>query len=91
MTSDRITKSILGLITILLAVIALRPSMLNGSPRAQATDYTGVQFSVTTNEDAFYNFFDPRNGDVWTYDKKGDLVEHRRLNGLGRPMMSSSR
>lgn len=90
MKPDRTTKTILLLITILLAVIALRPSRL-GAARAQDNDYTGVQFSVTTNEDAFYNFFDPRNGDVWTYDKKGDLVEHRRLNGLGRPMMSSSR
>ncbi|HTR21587.1 MAG TPA: hypothetical protein VMH88_12095 [Gemmatimonadales bacterium] len=91
MKSDSTTKSLLALITIFLAVIALRPSLLHGTGQAQATDYAGVQFSVLPEEDAFFNFFDSKTGDVWTYDRKGNLVDHHKLNGLGRPMMTSSR
>jgi len=91
MKADRTVKSLLTLIAIFLSVIAVRPSLLHGTTQTQATDYTGVQFSVLPDDDRFFNFFDTRSGDVWTYNRKGNLVDHHKLNGLGRPMMSSSR
>lgn len=90
MRPDRVMKSLLVLITILLSVVVLRPSLLRGAPQAQA-DYTGVQLSVLPDDDRFFNFFDARSGDVWTYNRNGRLVDHHKLNGLGRPMLSASR
>ena len=95
MKADRTVKSLLAVIAVFLSVIALRPSLLHGTAQvqaqSQATDYSGVQFSVLPDDDRFFNFFDTRSGDVWTYNRKGNLVDHHKLNGLGRPMMSSSR
>jgi hypothetical protein len=80
---DLYTKTILTLIALFLAVIALRPIVQPAPALAQA-NLGGVQFSAS---DQFIAFFDPRSGDVWQYSNSGLMnVYHYKLTKLGTPL-----
>jgi hypothetical protein len=83
---DRYTKTILTLIAMLLAVLALKPlyqpqvALAEGQEQA---DYGHVQFSYSGGEAAF---FDTRSGDVWTHDNSGHFKQHYKVNRWGKDL-----
>jgi|ERR1022692_2192181 outer membrane protein assembly factor BamB len=81
MRIDLYTKTILTLILLLLGVITARPLF---SPPAVAADgkFAGLQF--TGSPGGFY-VFDPRSGDIWSYDTGGN-VEHFKMLAPGQPL-----
>jgi len=82
MRIDLYTKTILTLILLFLAIIALRPYFQ--PPAAQAAGSWGsVQFSYSGGEPAF---FDTRSGDVWLHDNNGHYRQHYRVNTFGKDL-----
>jgi len=80
MRIDYYTKTILTIIALLLAVIALKPLF---QPQAAMADgkYAGVQFSYSGGNHAF---FDARTGDVWEYGEDGHYRQHHRVHEFGK-------
>jgi hypothetical protein len=83
---DRYTKTMLTLIALLLAVIALKPLFQPQVAMAQADaqgKYDHVQFSYSGGETAF---FDTQTGDVWTHDQDGHFKQHYKVNEWGKDL-----
>ena len=80
MRIDLYTKTILTLIALFLAVVAMKPIFQPQSVSA-AGDYVGVQFSYSGNNHAF---FDTRSGDVWEYGDNGHFKQHYKVKELGK-------
>jgi hypothetical protein len=87
MRIDVYTKTILTLIALLLAVIALRPLIQPQSKALAAGKFSDVQFTLS-----FGGLYavDTRNGDIWHYGMGGDagnVVERLgRIDELGKPL-----
>jgi hypothetical protein len=81
MRIDRYTKTILTIIALLLAVIALRPFFQPQATLADDRDYARVQFSYSGGNHAF---FDTRSGDVWEYGDKGQFRQHYKVHEFGK-------
>lgn len=78
------TKTILTVIALLLAVIALRP-IIQPQPVMAQGNLTGVQFSVGIGE---LYAVDTRTGDVWAYKiDRGNVFEHAKIIKLGEPLV----
>jgi hypothetical protein len=80
MRTDVYMKTILTIIALLLAVIALKPLFQPQSARADG-GYLGVQFSYSGGNHAF---FDTRSGDVWEYGDKGNFKQHYKVDQFGK-------
>jgi hypothetical protein len=80
MRIDTYTKTILTLIALLLAVIALRP-IFQPQPAMADGKYVGVQFSYSGGNHAF---FDGRSGDVWEYGDNGQFRQHYKVHEFGK-------
>ena len=80
MRTDLYMKTILTIIAMLLAVIALKP-LLQPQPALADGHYDGVQFSYSGGNHAF---FDTRSGDVWEYGENGNFRAHYRVNEFGK-------
>jgi hypothetical protein len=86
MPTDSYTKTILTLITLLLAVIALKPLFQPQAAAAQS-DLSGVQF-VSAGNDGFFAF-DTKTGNVWAYNTAGhnNLAQpFGKITQLGKPL-----
>ena len=82
MRIDLYTKTILTLILLFLALIALKP--IFQPPAAQAAgNYGSIQFSYSNGE---ASFFDTRSGDVWIHDNNGHYRQHYRVNQWGKDL-----
>jgi hypothetical protein len=83
MRIDLYTKTILTLIAVLLAVIALKP-IIQPTPALAQANTSGVQFSASSSD---ISFFDPKSGDVWKYYAPSpNPVNHFKLTNLGTPL-----
>lgn len=83
MRIDLYTKTILTLIALLLAVIAVQP-LVHPTRTVQAQgSFNGVQF--TGGPGGFW-IFDSRSGDVWAYGTHGEPVQHYKIAALGQPL-----
>jgi hypothetical protein len=83
MRIDLYTKTILTLIALLLAVIALKPILQPQTVKAGGS-FSGVQFSATVG--GFW-VFDSSTGDVWAYNSgSGKADIHFKVTKLGQPL-----
>ena len=80
MRIDLYTKTIITLIALLLAVIALRPIFQPQAAMAEGS-YAGIQFSYSGGNHAFFN---TNTGDVWEYGDHGDFRNHYKVHELGK-------
>jgi hypothetical protein len=80
MRIDLYTKTILTLIALLLAVIALKP-IIQSTPALAQTSMSGLQFTTYGGNDYF---FDQKTGDIWMY-RNGHVTSHSKLTKLGAP------
>jgi hypothetical protein len=84
---DRYTKTILTLIALLLAVIALKPIFQPDVAMAQEAQaqarYGHMLFSYSAGQAAF---FDTRSGDVWTHDNAGHFQQHYKVKTWGKDL-----
>ncbi len=80
MRIDTYTKTMLTLIVLLLAVIALKPLFQPQAALAQGR-YVGLQFSYSGGNHAF---FDSNSGDVWEYGDNGKFRQHYKIHELGK-------
>jgi hypothetical protein len=80
MRIDLYTKTILTIIALLLAVIALKP-LFQPQPAMAEGKYAGIQFSYSGNNHAF---FDARSGDVWEYGEDGHFRQHHKVHEFGK-------
>ena len=80
MRIDLYTKTILTLIMLLLAVIAIHPLVHPTTAEAQGA-FTGVQIATALDS---VLFFDTRTGDLWTYSS--NKWEHDKLIKFGAPL-----
>jgi hypothetical protein len=80
MRTDLYTKTILTLIAMLLAVIALKPIFQSQAVMA-AGIFDHLQFSYSGGNHAF---FDTSSGDVWEYGDNGHFRQHYKVQQLGR-------
>ena len=80
MRIDLYTKTILTLIALLLAVIALKPTFQPQTAMA-AGNFGGIQFSYSGGNHAFFN---ANTGDVWEYGDHGNFRHHYKVHELGR-------
>jgi hypothetical protein len=80
MRSDVYLKTILTIIAVFLAVIALKPFM---QPQAALAEggFAGIQFSFSGGNHAF---FDTRSGEVWEYGDHGNFRNHYKIRELGK-------
>jgi hypothetical protein len=78
MRIDLYTKTILTLLVLLLAIIALKPMVTPGAVSAQSS-FNGIQWHD-------FSFFDSRTRDVWIYDGNGKVQGHYKLTQLGQPL-----
>jgi hypothetical protein len=89
MRIDLYTKTILTLIVLLLAVIALKP-IFQPQPALGQGSLNGVQFCAI--EGGLYAA-DMRTGDIWVYvthpasPLNGQVVSHYKLAQLGTPLI----
>jgi len=74
------TKTILTLIALLLAVIALKPLFQPQAVMAQGA-YGGIQFSYSGGNHAFFN---ANTGDVWEYGDHGNFRNHYKISEFGK-------
>jgi len=81
MRNDSYTKGV-TVIAVFLWVLALRPYFSPDAVAYAQGSFVGVQFSGS----APWSFFDPRTGEIYSYDYKSDLVKHR-LTKLGAPLL----
>jgi hypothetical protein len=82
---DRYTKTILTVIALLLAAIALKP-VVQPIPASAQASLNGVQFIPASNS---FDAFDTRNGDVWFYSYDSGKYSARylgRITQLGQSM-----
>jgi hypothetical protein len=79
MRADVYTKTVLTLIALLLAVIALKPLVLPQA--AKADSFSSVQFSYSGGNQAFFN---ANTGDVWEYGDHGNFRNHYKVHELGK-------
>jgi hypothetical protein len=87
MRIDLYTKTILTLIALLLAVIAVRPMFQPRVAEAQSS-LSDTQFSVGWGtSEGLTAFFDRRTGDIWTYSEAGKVEHIGKLTQLGKPML----
>jgi len=77
---DLYMKTIVTLIALLLAVIALQPIFQPQTAMAQGT-YAGIQFSYSGGNHAFFN---ANTGDVWEYGDHGNFRNHYKVRELGK-------
>jgi len=82
MRIDLYTKTILTVIALLLAVIALKP-IVQPQPAMAQGNFSGVQFSYSGGA---HLFFDSRTGDIWDYDGNGGLRRHFKVTQLGKDL-----
>lgn len=80
MRTNLYTKTILTIIALFLAMIALKPVFQPQPVMAQGA-YAGVQFSYSGGSHAF---FDSRSGDVWEYGDNGHFKQHYKVKELGK-------
>jgi len=80
MRVDLYTKTILTLIALFLAVMALKPIFEPQAAMAQGR-YGGVQFSYSGGSHAF---FDTNSGDVWEYGDNGHFRQHYKVHEFGK-------
>jgi hypothetical protein len=80
MRADIYTKTIITIIALLLAVIALKPLLLP-QPALANGNYAGIQFSYSGGNHAFFN---ANTGDVWEYGDHGNFRNHYKINELGK-------
>ena len=85
MRIDLYTKTILTVIALLLAVIALKP-VLQPQPVMAQGNLSGVQFAI--GGDHGYWFFDTKTGDIWEYKVNTLPVVHDQLTQLGKPLLN---
>jgi hypothetical protein len=80
MRSDVYLKTILTIIAVFLAVIALKPLI---QPQAALAEggFAGIQFSFSGGNHAF---FDTRSGEVWEYGDHGNFRNHYKIHELGK-------
>ena len=81
MRIDLYTKTILTLIALLLAVVALKPLFQPQAVMA-AGNFDRIQFSYSSGGD--HAFFDTRSGDVWEYGDNGHFKQHYKVTELGK-------
>jgi len=74
------TKTILTLIALFLAVIALEPIFQPQPVMAQGA-YAGIQFSYSGGNHAFFN---TNTGDVWEYGDHGNFKNHYKVKEFGK-------
>lgn len=88
MRIDLYTKTVLTLIALLLAVVAITPLVRPNAVAAQPGQNplmmqpTGLQFTATRGGGIW--FLDPRNGDVWLYDPNSPSP-HGSVESTGDP------
>ena len=82
MRIDLYTKTILTLILLVLALIALKPYIQPPAAMA-AGNWGGIQFSYSSGEPAFFN---TQTGDVWIHDNNGHFRQHYRANEWGKDL-----
>jgi hypothetical protein len=88
MRIDLYTKTILTLITLLLAAILLKPivhpqlTIAQENPNAHE-NLSGIQFSAAVG--GFYAF-DTSTGDIWAYNLASGGCAHFKLTKLGKPL-----
>jgi hypothetical protein len=80
MRTNLYTKTILTLIALLLAVIALKPITQPQAVMAQG-NFAGIQFSYSGGNHAFFN---ANTGDVWEYGDHGTFRNHYKIRELGK-------
>ena len=80
MRTNLYTKTILTLIALLLAVIALKPITQPQAVMAQG-NFAGIQFSYSGGNHAFFN---ANTGDVWEYGDHGNFRTHYKVRELGK-------
>jgi hypothetical protein len=84
---DRYTKTILTVIALLLAVIALKPMLQPQVAMAQGEmrpgKYDHIQFAYSGGEAAF---FDTHSGDVWMHDNSGHFRQHYKIGEFGKDL-----
>jgi hypothetical protein len=80
MRIDLYTKTILTLIALFLAVVAIKPFLQPQAVMAQG-GYAGIQFSYSGGNHAFFN---ANTGDVWEYGDHGNFRNHYKVHELGK-------
>jgi hypothetical protein len=80
MRIDLYTKTILTLITLLLAVFALKP-IFQPQPVVAQGGYAGIQFSYSGGNHAFFN---ANTSDVWEYGDHGNFRNHYKIKEPGK-------
>jgi hypothetical protein len=80
MRIDLYTKTVLTVIALLLAVIALKPVLQPQAVMAQG-NLSGVQFAPDMSGGSW--FFDTHTGDIWHYSGS-EVDRHRKVTQLGK-------
>jgi hypothetical protein len=80
MRIDVYTKTIITIIALLLAVVALKPIL---QPQAALAEggFAGIQFSYSGGNHAFFN---ANTGDVWEYGDNGRFRNHYKVREFGK-------
>ena len=81
MRIDLNTKTIHTIIALLLAVFTLKPILQPEAAMAQGGGYTGIQFSYSGDNHAFFN---ANTGDVWEYGDHGNFRNHYKVHEFGK-------
>jgi len=82
MRIDLYIKTLLTLIVLFLAMIALKPVFQPPAAMA-AGNFGSIQFSYSSGEPAFFN---TQTGDVWLHDNNGHFRQHYKVNTFGRDL-----
>lgn len=82
MRIDRYTKTLLTLIVLLLAVIALKP-VVQPTPVKADSPFADITFSGGPG--GFW-MFSARTGDIWNYNMQGGPPMHMKLGAPGQPL-----
>jgi hypothetical protein len=80
MRVDLYTKTILTIIALFLAVVALKPILQPQAVMAQGA-FAGIQFGYNGGNHAFFN---ANTGDVWEYGDHGNFRNHYKVHELGK-------
>jgi hypothetical protein len=81
MSIDLYTKTILTIIALLLAIVALKP-LVQPTPAMAQRSFKETQFSGS---DGWFYLFDGTSGDAWVYDGRGRVRSHLKFTQLGQP------
>jgi hypothetical protein len=89
---DRISKTLLGIVVVVLSLLVFRPFLNPGAAQTQARNYDYVRylggFNASTGQVIL--LLDSRNGNIWSYsliDRRASFVG--QLTEMGQPLVQT--